>query len=139
LEIGAKLGGEENGGIFYAPHIPVRDGTIAAAFIASILAKTKEKFSSLLDRLPLYYNAKEKVFCLNEKKEQILKEVKERARGSRFESVDGIKVWHEDNSWILVRPSGTEPAFRLFAEAKSRERASQLVSTYKGIVEDLAK
>jgi len=139
LEIGAKLGGEENGGIFYAPHVPVRDGTIAAAFIASILARTKEKLSNLLNKLPLYYNTKEKVFCPNEKKEQILKGVKERARGSRIETIDGIKVWHEDNSWILVRPSGTEPAFRLFAEAKSRERSSQLASTYKGIVEDLVK
>jgi len=139
LEIGAKLGGEENGGIFYAPHIPVRDGTIAAAFIASILAKTKERLSSLLEGLPSYYNAKEKVFCPNEKKEQVLKDVKVRAYGSKIETVDGVKVWHEDNSWILVRPSGTEPAFRLFAEAKSRERTSQLISTYRQIVEDLVK
>jgi len=139
LEIGAKLGGEENGGIFYSPHVPVRDGTIAAAFVASILAKTREKLSSLLSKLPLYHNAKEKVFCLNEKKEQILREVRERARGSRIETVDGVKVWHEDGSWILVRPSGTEPLFRLFAEAKSREKASQLVSAYKRIVEELAK
>ncbi len=139
LEIGAKLGGEENGGIFYGPHVPVRDGTIAAAFIVSILTKTGEELSSLLERLPSYFNVKEKVFCPNEKKEQILKEVKSRARGSRIETVDGVKVWYEDNSWILVRPSGTEPAFRLFAEAKSEERASQLVSTYGGIVEDLVK
>ncbi len=139
LEIGAKLGGEENGGIFYAPHVPVRDGAFAAAFVASILAKTGERLSSLLGKLPSYCNAKEKVFCPNEKKEQILKEVKARARGSRIETIDGVKVWHEDSSWILVRPSGTEPAFRLFAEARSEERATQHISTYRRIVEDLAK
>jgi len=139
VETGAKLGGEENGGIFYAPHVPVRDGTIAAGFIASILAKTGEKLSSLLDELPSYYNAKEKVMCPNEKKEQTLREVKGKAHGSRIETVDGVKVWHEDGSWILLRPSGTEPAFRLFAEAKSQERASQLVTKYRRIVEDSAK
>lgn len=139
LEIGARLGGEENGGIFYAPHVPVRDGAIAAAFIASILAKTKEKLSTLLGMLPSYCNAKEKVFCPEERKEHVLKKVRDTAQGSRIETVDGVKIWYEDDSWILVRPSGTEPAFRLFAEAKSTERASQLISTYKRIVEDLAK
>jgi len=139
LETGARLGGEENGGIFYAPHIPVRDGTIAAAFIASILAKTQEKLSTLLGRLPSYHNAKEKVACPNEKKEQVLREMRGRTRGSRIETIDGVKVWHKDNSWILIRPSGTEPVFRLFAEAKTEDETSRLISTYKQIVEDLAK
>jgi phosphomannomutase/phosphoglucomutase len=139
LEIGARLGGEENGGIFYAPHVPVRDGTVAAAFIASILAKTGEKLSSLIGRLPLYYNAKEKVHCTNERKEQVLKEVRERAEGVRIETIDGVKIWQDDRSWILIRPSGTEPVFRLFAEARSPDRAGQLVSTYRRIVEELAK
>jgi len=139
LETGAKLGGEENGGIFYAPHVPVRDGAIAAAFIASVLAKTGEKLSSLLGRLPSYYNAKDKVFCPNEKKEPVLKEVQIRVHGVNIETIDGLKVWHEDSSWILIRPSGTEPAFRLFAEAKTEERVRQLISTHKRIVEDLVK
>jgi len=139
VETGAKLGGEENGGILYSPHIPVRDGTIAAAFIAGILARTREKLSSLISQLPNYYNTKEKVFCPDEKKERVLEGIRERASGANLETIDGIKVWHEDQSWILIRPSGTEPAFRLFAEAKRKDRVDQLVSHYKQIVEDLVK
>lgn len=139
IETGAKLGGEENGGILYSPHIPVRDGTIAAAFIAGILARTTEKLSSLISQLPIYHNTKEKVFCPNEKKESVLEGIRERASGTKLETIDGVKVWHEDQSWILIRPSGTEPAFRLFAEAKRKDRMDQLISHYRQIVEDLVK
>jgi len=139
IETGATLGGEENGGVFYTPHIPVRDGTMAAAFVANILAKTQEKLSKLIGQLPSYHNAKEKVFCPNEKKERVLQELKERSKGIRVETVDGVKVWHEDNSWILIRPSGTEPVFRLFAEAKTKQKTSQLISSYRQIVEDFVK
>ncbi len=139
VETGALLGGEENGGVFYAPHIPVRDGTIAAAFLASILAKTREKLSKLIGQLPSYHNAKEKVSCPDEKKEKVLQDLKERSKGIRIETVDGIKVWHEDNSWILIRPSGTEPVFRLFAEGKTKQRTDQLISSYRQIVEDIIR
>ncbi|MCJ7505630.1 phosphoglucosamine mutase [Candidatus Bathyarchaeota archaeon] len=137
IETGAKFGGEENGGIFYAPHIPVRDGTIAAAFIANILTKTKEKLSGLIEQLPSYQNAKEKVFCPNEKKEKVLEEIRRKADGTRIETIDGVKIWYDDNSWILIRPSGTEPAFRLFAEAKTKHRTDRLISDYRQITEDL--
>jgi phosphomannomutase/phosphoglucomutase len=39
--------------------------------------------------------------------------------------------------WVLMRPSGTEPIFRLFVEAKEKQRAEQLVTTYKNLVESL--
>lgn len=67
-ELGAKLGGEENGGVFYGPHQPVRDGTMTVALILNIMAATGKKLSQLLDSLPQYYLKKSKINCPQEKK-----------------------------------------------------------------------
>jgi phosphomannomutase len=71
--------------------------------------------------------------------QKVLEGIRERTSGTKLESIDGVKIWHEDQSWILIRPSGTEPAFRLFAEAKNKDRMDQLISHYRQIVEDLVK
>jgi phosphomannomutase/phosphoglucomutase len=61
----------------------------------------------------------------------VLKQIEAEAKGVRVETIDGIKIWNEDKSWILIRPSGTEPIYRIFAEAKSEEEAQALASRYK--------
>ena len=45
--------------------------------------------------------------------------------GNKLDTTDGIKIWYDDG-WVLMRPSGTEPIFRIFAEAKSQKRAEEL-------------
>lgn len=126
----AKLGGEENGGIFYGPHQPVRDGAMATALILNIMAETKEKLSKLLGELPQYFIEKGKVECPEDLKEKTLENLIEQAKGLNISTIDGIKIWFEDKSAILVRPSGTEPIYRLYAEAKNRKRALQLIDEY---------
>jgi phosphomannomutase/phosphoglucomutase len=128
---GAKLGGEENGGIFYAPHIPVRDGAMATALMLQVMAINKKKLSELMERLPRYFNVKDKLPCPKKLKTRVLKQIEAEAKGVRVETIDGIKIWNEDKSWILIRPSGTEPIYRIFAEAKSEEEAQALASRYK--------
>jgi phosphomannomutase/phosphoglucomutase len=126
----AKLGGEENGGIFYGPHQAVRDGAMATALILNIMAETKEKLSKLLAELPKYFIEKGKVECPENLKAKTLEKLIEKAKGLNISTIDGIKIWFEDKSAILVRPSGTEPIYRLYAEAKNRKRAKQLVNEY---------
>ena len=128
--LNAKLGGEENGGIFYGPHQSVRDGAMATALILDIMAKTGEKLSNLLGELPKYFIQKGKVECSEELKEKVLEELVEQARELNISTIDGVKIWFEDKSAILVRPSGTEPIYRLYAEAKTKEKALRLVSQY---------
>ena len=132
-EIGAKLGGEENGGVFYGPHQPVRDGTMTTALILNILAETDKKLSGLLSELPKYFIEKDKVKCPNELKKKVLERFRMEieAEGLKFETIDGAKIWFSDGSSILVRPSGTEPIYRFYAEARTRERAENLVREYK--------
>ena len=138
-QIGAKLGGEENGGVFYGPHLAVRDGAVAAALIADILSRTKKKFSELLGDLPSYQIVKDKVSCPNAIKEQVLEKIVGSLGGLRVETIDGAKIWLSDNSWILIRPSGTEPIYRLFAEAKTLEEAAESVSKYKAAVKQFVE
>jgi len=126
----AKLGGEENGGIFYGPHQSVRDGAMATALILNIMAETEEKLSKLLGELPQYYIEKGKVECPENLKAKTLEKLIEQVKGLNTSTIDGIKIWFEDKSAILVRPSGTEPIYRLYAEAKDRKKAIKLVNEY---------
>jgi len=137
----AKLGGEENGGIFYGPHQPVRDGAMATALILDVMAKTGKKLSKLLRELPKYFIAKGKVECPENIKERVLEKLVEQMKGLNISTIDGVKVWFGDKSAVLIRPSGTEPTYRLYAEARTEEKALRLVNEYglklKRIVERL--
>lgn len=129
-KLNAKLGGEENGGIFYGPHQAVRDGGMATALILDIMAETNRNLSNLLGELPRYFIEKGKVECPHELKDKVLEKIIEQTRSWNTSTVDGVKIWFEDKSSILMRPSGTEPLYRLYAEAKTRERAKALVHEF---------
>ncbi len=129
-KVHAKLGGEENGGIFYGPHIAVRDGSMATALILDIMAKNGRKLSNLLAELPKYFIEKDKIECPEPLKEKVLDKLNEQLKSLETNTIDGIKIWFKDNSAILIRPSGTEPIYRLYAEAKTPQKASQLINDY---------
>ena len=131
---GAKLGGEENGGVFYGPHQAVRDGGMTTALILRIMAKTGKKLSELIAEQPQYFLEKGKVHCPEDKKEKVLKTLLERVKGGNTSTIDGIKIWFDDKSVILVRPSGTEPVYRLYAEAKTQKKALRLVKEYTTVL-----
>ena len=134
-EINAKLGGEENGGIFYGPHQAVRDGAMTTALILNIMAETGEKLSKLVAEQPQYFIEKGKVECPDEKKQKLLEKLLAQLKGANINTLDGVKIWFEDKSAILLRPSGTEPAFRMYAEAKTQQRAAKLVAEYTSKLE----
>jgi phosphomannomutase/phosphoglucomutase len=129
-ELQAKLGGEENGGVFYGPHQAVRDGAMTTALVLGLMAETGKTLSGLIAEQPQYFIEKGKVECPEEKKEKLLEKLVEQVKGANVSTLDGVKVWFEDKSAILVRPSGTEPVYRLYAEAKSQEKALKLIADY---------
>jgi phosphomannomutase/phosphoglucomutase len=132
--INAKLGGEENGGVFYGPHQSVRDGAMTTALLLEIMANTGAKLSKLVEEQPQYFIEKGKVDCPENKKEKLLKILREKIKGKNVSTIDGVKIWFEDKSAILVRPSGTEPTYRLYAEAKTQEKALKLVEEYSELI-----
>jgi len=135
----AKLAGEENGGVFYGPHQAVRDGAMTTALILDIMARTGEKLSTLISEQPQYFLEKGKVECPEDKKEKVLEKLLEQVKGLNISTIDGVKIWFEDKSAILVRPSGTEPIYRLYAEAKNQEKALKLVKDYSSKLEKILK
>lgn len=138
-ELNAKLGGEENGGVFYGPHQAVRDGAMTTALILDIMAETGKRLSELIAEQPQYFIEKGKVACPEDKKEMLLKKLIEQVKGLNVSTLDGVKIWFEDKSAILVRPSGTEPVYRLFAEAKNPKRAVSLLEEYSSKLEKTLK
>jgi len=131
----ANLGGEENGGIFYRPHQAVRDGAMTTALLLSIMADTGKSLKELVAEEPQYFIEKGKIKCPDEKKEPLLQKITAQVRGENISTIDGVKIWFKDSSAILIRPSGTEPIFRLYAEAKNQEKALKLVSDYTAMLE----
>ena len=139
----AKLGGEENGGIFYGPHQPVRDGAMSTALILQIMTKTGKKLSALIEELPEYFIEKGKIDCKEELKDKVLKALIKDLEGLKINTIDGAKIWLDDKGSILIRPSGTEPIYRLYAEAKSAQKAKNLIDEYtqrlRRIIADLSR
>ena len=126
------LGGEESGGMSIAGHIPEKDGLVAGLILIEIAARFKKPFSELLDNIYREFGP-----CFDER---IDVEVSERRKLELMESLkespprkladedvvkvdlrDGVKVITASDTWMLVRPSGTEPLVRVYIEARSKE------------------
>jgi phosphomannomutase / phosphoglucomutase len=134
LERKAFFGFEENGGCIYPAHIAVRDGGMTTALILECLATRGTSFSRTINNtVPKFFQAKTKVEVLPDKVKQILALVSKHA-GEKVERVDGLKFWTDERSWVLVRPSGTEPIIRIFVESDTPEKADSLLKKYAKLV-----
>lgn len=125
MEVGSIVSFEENGGVFYGPHQPVRDGAMATALILEIMAKRGRSMSQLVEELPSYSLVKEKVDCPQEMKQRVSERLISLTEDYERLTIDGVKVLFEDGA-VLIRPSGTEPLYRVYAEARSEERAREI-------------
>jgi phosphomannomutase/phosphoglucomutase len=125
LKENAILGGEENGGIIYPDWLNARDGGMTIVKMLEILED--RKLSELINEIPKYYTIKHKIPY----KEGIIEKLKEKYPESDF--TDGIKIFFEDG-WVLVRKSGTEPIYRIFSEAKTKEKAEKYLKEILDII-----
>jgi phosphomannomutase/phosphoglucomutase len=134
VERGAVFGFEENGGCMYMPHIPVRDGGMTTALMLECLASRGMAFSrTLAFSVPRFFQAKTKIEVDRKKVDSVMRAVEHQAKGE-IEHIDGVKVWTDEHSWVLVRPSGTEPLIRVFAESDSQEGADFLIKKFAKVV-----
>ncbi|MDI9394870.1 MAG: phosphoglucosamine mutase [Euryarchaeota archaeon] len=126
MEVNAVFGGEGNGGLIFPKHQYCRDGAMACAKILEILARGK-KLSDLTKNVTVYFNAKTKTPSRDIAGTMERVRHKTSSLGLKTDTIDGVKIWYDDG-WVLIRPSGTEPIFRIFAEAKKQERAEELMN-----------
>ncbi len=136
LEIDAIFGGEENGGLIFPEMQYCRDGAMGLAKILELMARTGKSLAELLSEVPEYHQTKISVHCPEEKKERVLNTLREILKDDNPITTDGVKLRGE-NWWVLIRPSGTEPIFRIYAEAKSKEKLEEIVQKYRKILESL--
>lgn len=136
IDSNAPMGLEENGGFFYGPHIPVRDGAMTTALLLDALALRKISFSKAINELPKFFQKKSKFECPNEKKDQVMKTLQSSAKEGKIERTDGLKIWPDEHTWILLRPSGTEPLIRVYAESDDESKLESMFERFQGLVKD---
>lgn len=133
MEAKAVFGGEENGGTIFPEHQYCRDAAATAARMLDFLSRTEQPLSAHVDALPTYYVTKQKFHVPVDQREPLLARVKEWVRsehaGARVDDRDGVKVYLPDG-WVLIRPSGTEPIFRVYAESKNEDWAQRTAGDF---------
>jgi phosphomannomutase/phosphoglucomutase len=139
LRSNALLGLEENGGFMYARHIAVRDGAMSTALMLEALAVSNNSLSELNSMHRRFYQYKTKFQCSSTESLRVIEELRNDAKDKRIESIDGIKIWIDDESWVMVRQSGTEPIMRLYAEASDDVRLKDIVRLYTEKIRSILK
>ncbi len=122
---------EESGKVIY-PHLNyLSDSGLATVHLLEYLTKQQKPLSAIIDSYPKYYQLKRAIDCPNELKEGItshaMKEAKKHFPQAHIDAKDGVKIIFDDG-WLLLRPSGTEPVFRCFAESRQKKRAQELLN-----------
>lgn len=146
LKRGSILGGEESGGLSIGGHIPEKDGILAAALIAEIVATEKMPVRQILkiidDKFGALTSERIDIHTTPEKKELVLNALKSLAPTTidglnvvKILSVDGKKIILEDDSWVLIRASGTEPLFRIYIETESTDKLRKIQEAIRQMLE----
>lgn len=139
-EIDALLGGESSGGLTIRGHILGKDGIFACALVVELLAVTGKKLSQVLHEVYAItgrlYQREHGIPATPQLRVELPRRMVSAAPREvagypveRIDTKDGIKIYlAPNNSWVLLRFSGTEPVLRMFAEAESPKMAEQLIN-----------
>jgi phosphomannomutase/phosphoglucomutase len=128
VQTGALIGFEENGGFMYGKHNQVRDGAMTLALVLDLLSFSGKTMSEETKLLLPSFTTKDKIACSKEDAGRLIKALADQNQNS--DTTDGIKIIFDKKNWIMVRPSGTEPIIRIYAEADSQEKLETLMSEY---------
>ncbi len=143
-EHNALIGGEESGGFSVRGHIREKDGVLMALLAGAVTAAKPldERVDALLEEFGEIHASKRSVVCPDDQKDRVLSaledHIPESVAGSAVKNtvtLDGFKLLLEDGSWLLIRPSGTEPKLRVYGEAGSPARLERLLDEGVDIVE----
>jgi phosphomannomutase len=144
------LGGEESGGISMLGHIPEGDGVLMGLLLVELVAVRGKSLAQLCDELMAAPDIG--VFCYARldrpvrpfKKAELVADLVARApkqladvQIARVSDQDGVKYILADNSWLLIRPSGTEPVLRIYAESHSDAQVQRLLEAGARMAEEL--
>lgn len=153
-EVDALFAAEESGGFGFRGHIPERDGILSGLFFAEMIVMTGSPLSQIRARVgelvgPHAYARRDHRFTRDDyprARERLVHRMKSQPPTSvGAEAVtatrgdDGYKFWLGEDSWVLVRMSGTEPLMRVYCESTTPERVQQLLNDFEsesGVIGD---
>lgn len=139
------VGGEESGGIAIIGNVPERDGIFIGLTIMEFMAKTGKKLSELvkiiyqeigtfaMERYDLHVSETEKQHIITQCKNNTYTQFGN-LTVRNTESIDGYKFHFDNGEWVMIRPSGTEPILRVYAEAATSERAFEILNQTKSTI-----
>ena len=145
IESNALIAGEESGGYAYGFHIPERDGILSGLMILDLIVKSQKNVDELINILhnkvtPLIYERKDIHIDPSEKQKfapDVLKQSTPKSIANleviNVETLDGIRYQLENNSWGLIRCSGTEPLVRIYAEATTKSKVNSILESLQKI------
>jgi len=144
------IGGEESGGIGFSGHIPEGDGVLMGLLIIEMVAAAGTTLYEMVEDLqrevgPALYeriDLRLKYPVAKEKMVQMLVNNPPASIGGEslleVSTLDGVKYIFSDDSWLLIRPSGTEPVLRVYAEGRSTEMVKELLKFGRSIADSIA-
>lgn len=142
-ENNVSFGFEANGGGISKEVMLTRDAGSMTLKILNLLKENNKTLEELVAVLPRFYLFRTKVDCPTELNKVIMDKAKAEFSGVRIEEIDGLKIWQDDTTWILFRPSHNAPEFRVFAEAADKEKVDEIgrkgIAFVKSIVEKQEK
>ena len=130
IEKDAAFGGEPSGTWLHPDFCMCPDGILSGLRMAELVSK-KGKLSDLLAEIPSYPNIREKITCSKEAKVKVMENMEDLLKGAfddiaDVNSLDGVRLTFSDDSWVLVRPSGTEDYIRITLESRDAQRADEI-------------
>ena len=144
------IGGEESGGISFKGHIPEGDGILMGLLLVEMVASSGKSLSTMVNDLladvgPAYYERRDLRLKHPVAKKEMTSQLENNAPDkiggrsvSEVQTVDGVKYIIEEGSWLLIRPSGTEPVLRVYAEGRSEEMRDALICYGEEIASNIA-
>jgi len=141
------IGGEESGGISFRGHIPEGDGILLGLLLIEIVASNgaslNELVTDLLNKVgPAVYQRNDIRLNHPVAKDRMIKILVDQAPQQiadanleKITTIDGVKYIFSDDSWLLIRPSGTEPVLRVYAEGRDQNMVQALIGFGKQIAE----
>ncbi|MFB6307141.1 MAG: phosphoglucomutase/phosphomannomutase family protein [Flavobacteriales bacterium] len=141
------LGGEESGGIAIKGHVPERDGIWMGLVIWEFMAKSGKSLDDLIKEV--YEIVGEFAFERSDLHidENLKQSIMKKCENNEFnefggrkivktETLDGFKFYFNENEWVMIRPSGTEPVLRTYAESSSRDEAFKILEDCRKTILD---
>jgi phosphomannomutase len=139
------LGGEESGGVAIKGHIPERDGIWMGLVIWEYMAKSGKSLEELISEVYKITGSfsfeRNDLHLSEEVKNKIVKNCSEnkysafgKYKVNRVETIDGWKYYFDNDEWLMIRASGTEPVLRTYAESSSRQKAFEILDEAKKVL-----